>query len=146
LRGAPPPRGGGRGEERRRWNDDEPLAYATLETVQRMGGSSLYERSAVARRRCVKYYGCSCSVCGFSFESVYGELGRDYIHVHHIVPLAELDAEYEVDPIRDLRPVCPNCHAMLHRKSPALSIDDLKKQISPNKSVDHYGSPAADSG
>jgi len=40
LRGAPPPRGGGRGEERRRWNDDEPLAYATLETVQRMGGSS----------------------------------------------------------------------------------------------------------
>jgi len=78
-------------------------------------------------------------VCGFSFESAYGELGRDYIHVHHVLPLAEVNEEYEVDPIRDLRPVCPNCHAMLHRKSPALSVDELKEQISPNKKNAAYG-------
>ena len=106
--------------------DDVPLGAPLREGATTTVTVTLYERSAIARRRCVEHYGCSCCVCGFSFESAYGELGRDYIHVHHVLPLAELDAEYEVDPIRDLRPVCPNCHAMLHRKSPALSIAELK--------------------
>ncbi|MGE4489341.1 MAG: HNH endonuclease, partial [Kiritimatiellales bacterium] len=112
--------------------DDIPLGTPLREGATTTVTVTLYERSAVARRKCVNYYGCTCCVCGFSFESAYGELGHDYIHVHHIIPLAEVDKEYEVDPVRDLRPVCPNCHAMLHRKSPALSIDELKQHISPN--------------
>lgn len=43
-----------------------------------------YERSPAARRRCIEHYGCLCSVCGFNFENTYGEVGRGFIHVHHV--------------------------------------------------------------
>lgn len=126
--------------------DDAPPGVPLREGATTTVTVTLYERSAVARRKCVEHYGCSCSVCGFSFESTYGELGRDYIHIHHLIPLAELDREYEVDPVRDLRPVCPNCHAMLHRKSPPLTIDNLREQVSPKKRVDLYSSSTTDDG
>lgn len=86
---------------------------------------NIYERNPIARRKCIEYYGCSCLVCGFNFENKYGELGKDSIHVHHIRELHTIDREYEVDPITDLRPVCPNCHAMLHKTKPAHSIEFL---------------------
>lgn len=85
-----------------------------------------YERNVRARRKCIEYYGSMCSACGFDFEGTYGEIGSGFIHVHHVKPLAEIGERYKVDPIRDLRPVCPNCHAMLHRQSPAISIEELK--------------------
>ncbi|MGN6520033.1 MAG: type II toxin-antitoxin system PemK/MazF family toxin [Dokdonella sp.] len=88
--------------------------------------SSRYERDRTARLMCVSHYGAACVVCGFSFEETYGELGVDFIHVHHLVPLSDIGHEYQVDPIRDLRPVCPNCHAMLHRGQETLSMDDLR--------------------
>ncbi|MEX2515469.1 MAG: HNH endonuclease [Gammaproteobacteria bacterium] len=66
----------------------------------------------------------------FHFENFYGELGSKYIHVHHLTPLSEVGAEYEVDPVNDLRPVCPNCHAMLHKRNPPFSIDELSDIIS----------------
>ena len=59
----------------------------------------------------------------------YGELGRDYIHVHHLKPLADIKDEYELDAVKDLRPVCPNCHSMLHRRTPALSIEELTELV-----------------
>ncbi|MCF8131352.1 MAG: HNH endonuclease [Deltaproteobacteria bacterium] len=88
-----------------------------------------YERNPQARRICLSHYGDICAVCKFVFADKYGDLGKDFIHVHHIVDLAEADGEYEVDPIHDLRPVCPNCHAMLHRKRPAYTIEELKSVI-----------------
>ena len=91
---------------------------------------NVYERDPEARRRCIAKWGTSCSVCGFHFEYFYGSLGRDYIHVHHLKPLSEIGGEYQIDPVNDLRPVCPNCHAMLHRKRPALSIQQLQDVIS----------------
>lgn len=84
-----------------------------------------YERNLVARKACLAHYGYACVVCGFNFSTVYGPLGEDYIHVHHLVPLSEIGKSYVVDPIADLRPVCPNCHAMLHRKTTALTIRQL---------------------
>lgn len=85
-----------------------------------------YERSAQARSICIKHHGYDCVVCGFNFEQQYGELGREYIHVHHVKPLAEIGTAYTLNPVADLRPVCPNCHAMLHQQTPALSIDELR--------------------
>jgi 5-methylcytosine-specific restriction protein A len=85
-----------------------------------------YERNPAARRKCVEHYGAVCAVCQFNFQAVYGELGEGYIHVHHLRDLASIGEEYEVDPIADLRPVCPNCHAMLHRRYPAMAIEALK--------------------
>ena len=74
-----------------------------------------YERNFQARQKCIEYYGESCFVCHFNFGKVFGELGKGFIHVHHLFPLSEIAEEYDVDPVRDLRPICPNCHAMIHR-------------------------------
>lgn len=91
-----------------------------------------YERNVRARRKCIEHYGIVCLACGFDFEGIYGEIGSGFIHVHHVRPLAEIGERYEVDPIRDLRPVCPNCHAMLHSQSPAMSIEELKRRLKGN--------------
>jgi 5-methylcytosine-specific restriction protein A len=90
---------------------------------------NLYERDPEVRRKCVAEWGTTCSVCSFHFEYFYGPLGKEYIHVHHLKPLGEIGQEYKVDPVNDLRPVCPNCHAMLHRRKPALSIEELRGLI-----------------
>lgn len=91
-----------------------------------------YERSAEARAACIAHFGLVCSVCGFDFEETYGNLGRGFIHVHHLVPIASVAGDYEVNPIDHLRPVCPNCHEMLHRRQPPLSIDELKRILHDN--------------
>jgi 5-methylcytosine-specific restriction protein A len=88
-----------------------------------------YERNPEARRQCIKKFGLICSVCGFNFEQMYGEIGKDFIHVHHVIPLSDIRKEYEITP-DDLMPVCPNCHAMLHRnKGHVLRIEELKEII-----------------
>lgn len=87
------------------------------------------ERNAGARRRCVEKFGATCLVCGFDFEAKYGELGAGFIHVHHLRPLATSTAEHTVDPEEDLRPLCANCHAMVHRTSPALSLEELRRRL-----------------
>jgi predicted HNH restriction endonuclease len=90
-----------------------------------------YERNPEARRKCLEHYGTSCSVCGFNFEKVYGEIGARFIHVHHLKLLSGIATSYQVDPIRDLRPVCPNCHAMIHIRQgkPPLSIAEIRKLV-----------------
>jgi len=90
-----------------------------------------YERSSKARAKCIEHYGPKCLVCGFDFAKTYGEMGRGFIVVHHLKPLSDIGKEYEVDPVADLRPVCPNCHAMLHSKDQdqPLGIDDLKQVL-----------------
>jgi len=90
-----------------------------------------YERNPQARLRCIAKYGYNCSVCGFNFQEIYGELGKNFIHVHHLNPLSEIGIDYEVNPEEDMSPVCPNCHAMLHRDKDkrAISIKELKKII-----------------
>ena len=85
-----------------------------------------YERNPHARVACINHYGYSCSVCEFDFEKRFGELGKNFIHVHHLTQVATVGKTYQVDPILDLRPVCPNCHAMLHRQNPPLTIEELK--------------------
>ena len=97
-----------------------------VEGTRRQVRVNAYERNPRARKDCIKAYGCNCAVCGFNFELKYGYLGRGFIHVHHLKPLALTDGKYELDPVDDLRPVCPNCHAMLHRPDQMLSIEELK--------------------
>ena len=88
-----------------------------------------FERNPIARKQCLEYYGTSCLCCGFDFYRTYGEIGQNYIHVHHIIPLAKIRKNYQVDPIKDLIPLCANCHAMIHRTTPALSTEKLKEII-----------------
>lgn len=86
-----------------------------------------YERDPLARALCLRHYGFRCCVCDILFLEVYGPLGLRFIQVHHLQPLATGGKERPVDPIKDLRPVCPNCHAMLHRREPPLTIDELRR-------------------
>lgn len=91
--------------------------------------ASSYERNPEARKRCVEYYGYKCAVCDFDFVKTYGSIGELFIHVHHLDPLGGSSEERYVDPIKDLRPVCPNCHAMIHRKIPVFTIEELQKML-----------------
>lgn len=94
-----------------------------------------YERSREARSKCIQHHGWKCGVCGYAMADLYGTLGERVIHVHHLRELANLGEQYEVDPIKDLRPVCPNCHAILHTSSPAMSITQLRKVLSKCKPI-----------
>lgn len=85
-----------------------------------------YERDPTAKSRCIKRWGCICVACGFNFEAVYGELGEGFIHVHHLKPIHTIGEAYVLNPEDDLRPVCPNCHSMLHRKKDVLGINELQ--------------------
>jgi 5-methylcytosine-specific restriction protein A len=114
----------------------EVVPVNNLEYVEGITEGSLYrvitnryERSPVNRNLCIAAKGYLCRVCGMDFESRYGRLGNGYIHVHHIIPVSKMGPEYIVDPINDLVPVCPNCHAMLHRIDPPLEIEELKRRI-----------------
>lgn len=88
-----------------------------------------YERNSKARELCVKHWKAICAVCDFDFEKAYGEIGKGFIHVHHLTPVAKIGKTYQVDPIKDLIPVCPNCHSIIHRKEPPFSIDEMKKML-----------------
>lgn len=88
-----------------------------------------HERDPRARDACVKHHGTRCAVCHLSFEERYGPRGRGFIHVHHRKPLALMHGPARLNPVKDLVPVCPNCHAMLHTQDPPLSVDELKAEL-----------------
>jgi 5-methylcytosine-specific restriction protein A len=85
-----------------------------------------YERSRYNRSLCVNFHGDKCRICGFDFSKKYGDIGTGFIHVHHITPVSKLGSDYIIDPINDLIPVCPNCHAMLHKKDPPYTMEEIK--------------------
>jgi 5-methylcytosine-specific restriction protein A len=112
-----------------------PSGERFSEGVARTIRVNAFERSKVARDACVKHYGPSCLACGMDFERIYGPPGRGFIHVHHVVPLSEVGEGYEVDPISDLRPLCPNCHAVAHMKDPPYTVEELEKIIRAQRSA-----------
>lgn len=91
-----------------------------------------YERNRAARNKCIEHYGSQCVICGFDFEEVYGPIGKNKIHVHHLVPLSKIKHDYKVNPIYDLRPVCPNCHLIIHSKKEAFTIEEVKNLLNKN--------------
>ncbi len=90
-----------------------------------------YERSPQARNACIACYGYRCRVCGVLLEEQYGTVAAEFIHVHHIVPLSSIRAGYKVNPTQDLIPVCPNCHAVIHRTDPPLTVEKACKLLRP---------------
>ena len=88
-----------------------------------------YERNPHARKVCISHHGLSCIVCGFNFEKTYGQIGKDYIHVHHLNQISNIGEKYEINPIEDLVPVCPNCHSIIHKRKLPLTIEEMKEII-----------------
>jgi len=92
-----------------------------------------YERKPKLRAQAIQYHGTRCMICNFSFEDFYGDQGKDYIEVHHLVPVSSLSEKTKVNPCRDMIVVCSNCHRMIHRqKGKTLSPDELKIIICKN--------------
>lgn len=112
--------------------DEVPAAVELVEGAKMRVEVNAYERSPEARRLCIAAHGSNCCICGLNFGEVYGSDAEGYIHVHHVRPLAEIGKEYVVNPVEDLRPVCPNCHAVLHRRMPAFEIEEVRKMLHRN--------------
>ena len=83
----------------------------------------------VAKEEFIKNHGkLYCEVCGFDFEEVYGDLGKDYIECHHLLPVSQISDDHQTK-ISDLAMVCSNCHSMIHRKRPWLNRDNIRKLV-----------------
>ncbi len=88
-----------------------------------------YERNGKARRACLLHHGWACAICGMDFGATYGAEADGLIHVHHLKPLNEIGRSYEVDPIHDLLPVCPNCHAVIHSRGGLRSPEEVRAML-----------------
>jgi hypothetical protein len=110
--------------------DDQ--AFPEGSVVQRTHLARERNRALVARakQRFKELHGgrVFCQVCGFDFAACYGPLGADYIEAHHTVPVSELQPD-SVTRVEDLAIVCANCHRMLHRKRPWLTMDELRSLL-----------------
>jgi hypothetical protein len=95
-----------------------------------------YERDRIARSKCIKHYGCVCQVCKTKLSTIYGLVAEDFIHVHHIKKISSTGGKYHLDPIRDLRPLCPNCHAIAHLRQDPYTIEEIQEMIMNHKRDD----------
>jgi predicted HNH restriction endonuclease len=121
-------------------NEQQPIIPEEItETTRHYEGAvrsinvNVYERSTAARSKCILHYGCKCAVCEIILTDIYGDIAQGYIHVHHLRQLSEINAEYEVYPIDDLRPLCPNCHAIIHISNPPRTIEEIQTLIKEHK-------------
>lgn len=97
--------------------------------------SKRYERNGLYRKLCIEHYGCFCQICGENLEDKYGSVASGLIEVHHIEPVSEYEKPKVINPIADLLPVCPNCHAVLHRRKPAYLPEEVKAMLEGEKNV-----------
>lgn len=91
------------------------------------------ERNIHARRACLAFHGHKCTVCCFDFEENFGTIGKGFMHVHHLTPISTVSIARAVDPIADLTPLCPNCHAMIHMSDPPFSVEELREILRTSK-------------
>lgn len=108
-----------------------PSTY--VEGSPRAISTTRFERNPMARAACIDYYGAKCAACDLSFADRYGPEAKGYIHVHHLVPISRWGIAYQIDPVKDMRPMCPNCHAMVHDKTPPRSIEYVREMILRNE-------------
>ena len=95
----------------------------------------VHKRNPQLRQLCIEAYGnkYECVVCGMNFVKAYGEIGKEFIEVHHLYPISETDGEHEVNPATDMIPLCSNCHSMIHRMEDCAAWEKLKELYEQNK-------------
>ena len=106
---------------------DEVIGYPEGSRIQ--VNVNKYERDPRNRETAIELHGHDCWACGFNFQEFYGPLGYGYVVIHHTTPLSQLGPDYALDPQNDLIPLCANCHAIVHRSNPPLSLEDLRALI-----------------
>ncbi|WP_447767583.1 HNH endonuclease [Sphingobacterium faecium] len=111
----------------------EAEAFTSIEGKSKQILSTKYERNPKLRARAIEVHGLTCMACSFNFKDTYGDWGAGFIHVHHTKPLSNGQGEREVDPVKDMIVLCPNCHSMVHRrKNETLSLEELKSLVKNN--------------
>ncbi|HMR99624.1 MAG TPA: hypothetical protein PKE62_10230 [Anaerolineales bacterium] len=105
---------------------------------KRSVSTQVYERSKKLRDIAIKHYSVDgmiiCAACGFDFYKEYGEIGRGYIEIHHQKPICQYEeadfAQVAIDAVKDLIPLCANCHRIVHRRrGNPLSIEELTRLL-----------------
>ncbi len=97
--------------------------------------AKMHERKKINRDLCIKFKGTVCQACGFDFERTYGEIGKGFIQIHHVKPVATINSGYIINILTDLVPLCSNCHSMAHTSTPPLSIEEIKLLLERNSNV-----------
>jgi 5-methylcytosine-specific restriction protein A len=115
--------------------DPEPETYDKLEGAKHQDTVTRYERDRGNRKDCIAHYGYVCQICEMNFEKTYGEIGKDFIEVHHLHPVSQ--GERQVNPIEDLIPLCSNCHSMIHRQEDVSDWKGLKEIYIQNQTNGH---------
>jgi 5-methylcytosine-specific restriction protein A len=105
-------------------SDGEMEGYpeGAVTTVQ----TNRFERDRRNRAATIAIHGTSCLACGLDMGRLYGDIAEGFIEVHHVTPVSQIGEGYVIDPANDLVPLCPNCHAVAHRRSPPFSVDEIR--------------------
>ena len=111
-------------------NPEEVFGFPEGATTQVLVNK--YERDPRNRAAAISVHGYLCLACGFDFKKVYGDLGNEFIIVHHIIPVSQIGPDYLINPSKDLVTLCANCHAMIHREDPPLSLEKLRSKVTSN--------------
>lgn len=97
-----------------------PEGAVTIAKVNR------YERDRRNRAAAISIHGSSCAACGIDMGQRYGKAAMGYIEIHHTTPVSQLGPDYVIDPAKELVPLCPNCHAVAHRRDPPYSVEEIR--------------------
>jgi 5-methylcytosine-specific restriction protein A len=109
--------------------DESDEAEKYSEGARRSVYVNAFERNPQARAACIAHFGARCAVCRLALEERYGSIAAGFIHVHHVRPMSDVTREYRVDPKKDLVPICPNCHTVIHLARPPLSVRAARKLL-----------------
>ena len=96
-----------------------------LRTVQ----ANRYERDRGNRAAAIAIHGTACKGCDLEMGARYGSVATGFVEIHHVTPVSRLGAGYVIDPKRDLLPLCPNCHAVVHRRTPPFTVVELRELL-----------------
>lgn len=90
---------------------------------------SFIKRNATVVANAKMLNGYVCEACDFDFAEVYGTIGEGFIEAHHLNPLAERNGIDKKTTVNDFAMLCSNCHKMVHRHEPVLSVRQLRAML-----------------
>lgn len=114
-------------------DDQEEIEYKDFENLNKFRFHKRIERNYKLTKKVKKIQGHICKACGLDFESIYGEIGENYIEAHHLIPIATLTGDrIKLDARTDFTVLCANCHRMIHRLDDPSDLIKLRRIIEQN--------------